>query len=182
MNWKKLIRVHGVLAPNSSLREQVVASARPYRPPNAPVPEPLQLPLFGELPAMRHFPRTPSHRSLGSPGNRDRLRHMIEHGHRCIRHEARTQSFIRPRLDRMHCIRGVVRDLPDERLSKTCRRIFGILERRGIVAQHRERMCARRIRMFATRARFLFPDKTPGFVLVPGVVGIMGAADFRFYV
>lgn len=44
-----MVRFHGVLAPNSALREQVVASARPYVPPqeNA-VPNPVQLPLFGK--------------------------------------------------------------------------------------------------------------------------------------
>ena len=47
--WFNMIRFHGVLAPNAKLREQVVASARPYVPPqeNA-VPNPLQLPLFGK--------------------------------------------------------------------------------------------------------------------------------------
>jgi len=45
-----MVRCHGVLAPNSALREQVVASARPYIPPNEnTAPNPLQLPLFGKL-------------------------------------------------------------------------------------------------------------------------------------
>jgi putative transposase len=44
-----MIRFHGVLAPNSALREQVVESARSYVPPNIEPPEPLQLPLFGGL-------------------------------------------------------------------------------------------------------------------------------------
>jgi hypothetical protein len=43
------VRFHGVLAPNSALRRQVVVSARPYAPPNVEPPEPLQLPLFGGL-------------------------------------------------------------------------------------------------------------------------------------
>ncbi|MBK9265977.1 MAG: transposase [Polyangiaceae bacterium] len=44
-----MIRFHGVLAPNSALREQVVASARPYVPPNVDAPpDPVQLALFGE--------------------------------------------------------------------------------------------------------------------------------------
>ena len=43
-----MLRFHGVLAPNSALREQVVASARPYVPPNeSATPNPVQLPLFG---------------------------------------------------------------------------------------------------------------------------------------
>jgi hypothetical protein len=44
-----MIRFHGVLAPNSALREQVVASARPYVPARmepATTALPLQLPLF----------------------------------------------------------------------------------------------------------------------------------------
>ncbi|MBK9262277.1 MAG: transposase [Polyangiaceae bacterium] len=44
-----MVRFHGVLAPNSRLRERVVASARPYVPPNVERPTPLQLPLFGKL-------------------------------------------------------------------------------------------------------------------------------------
>jgi hypothetical protein len=45
-----MVRFHGVLAPNSALREQVVASARPYVSPNEnTAPNPVQLPLFGEL-------------------------------------------------------------------------------------------------------------------------------------
>jgi hypothetical protein len=49
--WFHIIRFHGVLAPNAKLREQVVASAKPYVPPNEnTVPNPVQLPLFG-----RHF-------------------------------------------------------------------------------------------------------------------------------
>ena len=44
-----MVRFHGVLAPNSALREQVVALARPYVPPNVERPTPLQLPLFGKL-------------------------------------------------------------------------------------------------------------------------------------
>jgi len=49
--WFNMIRFHGVLAPNAKLREQVVASARPYIPPQEiTVPNPMQLPLFG-----RHF-------------------------------------------------------------------------------------------------------------------------------
>ncbi len=45
-----MVRFHGVLAPNAKLREQVVASARPYVPPNEnPAPNPLQLPLFGKV-------------------------------------------------------------------------------------------------------------------------------------
>lgn len=48
--WFHMIRFHGVLAPNAKLREQVVASAKPYVPPQEnTVPEPLQLPLFGKL-------------------------------------------------------------------------------------------------------------------------------------
>lgn len=43
-----MVRFHGVLAPNAKLREQVVASAKPYLPPNEPAPEPLQFPLFGK--------------------------------------------------------------------------------------------------------------------------------------
>ena len=44
-----MIRFHGVLAPNSALREQVVASARPYVPPHEnTAPNPVQLPLFGK--------------------------------------------------------------------------------------------------------------------------------------
>jgi hypothetical protein len=47
--WFNMIRFHGVLAPNAKLREQVVASAKPYVPPQEnTVPEPLQLPLFGK--------------------------------------------------------------------------------------------------------------------------------------
>jgi hypothetical protein len=43
-----MVRFHGVLAPNAALRDQVVASAKPYVPLNEnPVPNPLQLPLFG---------------------------------------------------------------------------------------------------------------------------------------
>ncbi len=44
-----MVRFHGVLAPNSALREQVVASARPYVSPHAEPPAPLQLPLFGKF-------------------------------------------------------------------------------------------------------------------------------------
>ena len=48
--WFHMIRFHGVLAPNAKMREQVVASAKPYIPPQEnTVPEPLQLPLFGKL-------------------------------------------------------------------------------------------------------------------------------------
>jgi len=47
--WFNMVRFHGVLAPNAKLREQVVASAKPYVPPQEKtVPEPLQLPLFGK--------------------------------------------------------------------------------------------------------------------------------------
>ena len=47
--WFNMIRFHGVLAPNAKLREQVVASAKPYVPPNEnTAPNPLQLPLFGK--------------------------------------------------------------------------------------------------------------------------------------
>ncbi len=45
-----MVRFHGVLAPNAKLREQVVASAKPYVPPQEnTVPNPVQLPLFGKL-------------------------------------------------------------------------------------------------------------------------------------
>jgi len=45
-----MIRFHRVLAPNSALRERVVASAKPYVPPNEhAAPNSLQLPLFGKL-------------------------------------------------------------------------------------------------------------------------------------
>ena len=45
-----MVRFHGVLAPNSALREQVLASARPYVPPQEnTAPNPVQLPLFGKL-------------------------------------------------------------------------------------------------------------------------------------
>jgi hypothetical protein len=45
-----MVRFHGVLAPNSAIREQVVASAKPYVPPQEnTVPNPVQLPLFGKL-------------------------------------------------------------------------------------------------------------------------------------
>lgn len=43
-----MVRIYGILAPNSALREQVVASAMPYVPPNVEArPDPIQLPLFG---------------------------------------------------------------------------------------------------------------------------------------
>lgn len=45
-----MVRFHGVPAPNSALREQVVASAMPYvRLQENTAPNPMQLPLFGEL-------------------------------------------------------------------------------------------------------------------------------------
>ncbi|MBK9261998.1 MAG: transposase [Polyangiaceae bacterium] len=45
-----MIRFHGVLAPNSALREQVVASAKPYVSlQENTVPNSVQLPLFGKL-------------------------------------------------------------------------------------------------------------------------------------
>lgn len=45
-----MVRFHGVLAPNSSLREQLVASAQPYVPPmEKTAPNSLQLPLFGKF-------------------------------------------------------------------------------------------------------------------------------------
>ena len=45
-----MVRFHGVLAPNSALREQAVASARPYVPlPENTPPNALQVPLFGKL-------------------------------------------------------------------------------------------------------------------------------------
>ena len=48
-----MIRFHGVFSPNSALRGEVVASARPYVPPNEQdehkAKDPLQLPLFGHL-------------------------------------------------------------------------------------------------------------------------------------
>jgi len=48
--WFNMIRFHGVFAPNAKLRGQVVASARPYVPPQEnTAPNPVQLPLFGEL-------------------------------------------------------------------------------------------------------------------------------------
>ena len=48
--WSNMVRFHGVLAPNAKLREQVVASAKPYVPPSEnTAPNPLQLPLFGKL-------------------------------------------------------------------------------------------------------------------------------------
>ena len=48
--WFNIVRFYGVLALNAKLREQVVASARPYVPPNeTTAPNPLQLPLFGKL-------------------------------------------------------------------------------------------------------------------------------------
>lgn len=44
-----MVRFHGVLAPNSALREQVVASALPYVPSQEnTVPNPVQLPLLGQ--------------------------------------------------------------------------------------------------------------------------------------
>jgi hypothetical protein len=43
-----MVRFHDLLAQNSALRAQGVASAVPYVPPSEPVPEPLQLPLFGK--------------------------------------------------------------------------------------------------------------------------------------
>jgi Putative transposase len=47
--WFNMIRFHGVLAPNTKLREQVVASAKPYvLPQENTVLEPLQLPLLGK--------------------------------------------------------------------------------------------------------------------------------------
>ncbi|HRI67904.1 MAG TPA: hypothetical protein PK156_26885, partial [Polyangium sp.] len=47
--WFNMIRFYGVLAPNAKLREQVVASAKPYVPaPENTELEPLQLPLFGK--------------------------------------------------------------------------------------------------------------------------------------
>jgi Putative transposase len=57
--WFNMIRFHGVFAPNAKLRGQVVASARPYVPvqENA-APNPLQLPLFGELFKERDVSRT----------------------------------------------------------------------------------------------------------------------------
>ena len=61
--WFNMIRFHGVLAPNAKLREQVVASARPYVPANAtPEANPVQLPLFGKLfeePDVSHARRKP---------------------------------------------------------------------------------------------------------------------------
>ncbi|MBK9261456.1 MAG: transposase [Polyangiaceae bacterium] len=44
-----MIRFHGELAPNSALRERVVASARPYVLPNVSKPAPVQLPLFEDF-------------------------------------------------------------------------------------------------------------------------------------
>jgi hypothetical protein len=48
-----MIRFHGVFSPNSALRGEVVASARPYVPPNEhdenKAKDALQLPLFGHL-------------------------------------------------------------------------------------------------------------------------------------
>jgi hypothetical protein len=48
-----MIRFHGVFSSNSALRGEVVASARPYLPPNEhdehKAKNPSQLPLFGEL-------------------------------------------------------------------------------------------------------------------------------------
>jgi Putative transposase len=45
-----MVRFHGVLAPNSVLREQVVASAKPYVPSNEnTAPKLAPLPLFGNL-------------------------------------------------------------------------------------------------------------------------------------
>lgn len=47
--WFNMVRFYRVLAPNAKLREQVVASAKPYVPPSEnAVPNPLQLPLFGK--------------------------------------------------------------------------------------------------------------------------------------
>jgi hypothetical protein len=44
-----MIRFHGVLAPSAALRKQVVASARPWVPPDVNhVKPPMQLSLFGE--------------------------------------------------------------------------------------------------------------------------------------
>ncbi|HRI70120.1 MAG TPA: transposase, partial [Polyangium sp.] len=48
--WFTMIRFPGVLAPNAKLREHVVASAKPYEPPNEyTVPNPMQLRLIGKL-------------------------------------------------------------------------------------------------------------------------------------